>query len=86
MLLRKLQSSIALGTHKPTLHDYVTIEYAVFDYQPVSGSRECKGRLYVYLHYTVYSIANASSESLDAMSRPSLRYSSRPVSLSCYKT
>ncbi|KAK0301557.1 hypothetical protein LTR01_009258 [Friedmanniomyces endolithicus] len=44
MLLRKLESSIPLGTHKPTLHDYVTFEYAVFDYQPVSGSRECKGR------------------------------------------
>jgi len=86
MLSRKLQSSIALGTHKPTLHDYVTLEYAVFDYQPVSGSRECKGRPYVYLHYTVFSIADASLESLDAMSRPSLHYSSRPVSLSYYKS
>ncbi|KAK0949347.1 hypothetical protein LTR91_026532, partial [Friedmanniomyces endolithicus] len=44
MLLRKLQSSIPLGTHKAMLHDYVTFEYAVFEYQPISGSRECKGR------------------------------------------
>ena len=55
MFLRKLESRGTSGI-RPVLDDNVNIAYTAFEYEPVYGTPDCKGRKHVHKKLNCYGI------------------------------